>query len=176
MLASLVGISNLLSAVFTGGLLVVALVAARFTYVQLKTQARNAKLERVYALSDRSTDPAFTAALLDAQRLFSMGPDAGKQLWRAPDSPNLQSNVLAVLNFLEEMASEYRHDLLDQAVADRSVAALAAASWKEAKWFVLWIRDIADEPDGWAEIQALADERHNPTPKPLPRWKRSTDL
>lgn len=160
MLASLLSISTLLSAIFAGCLLIVAIVAAGFTYRQLQAQARNTKLERVYALSDRCSDPEFMALMASAQAFFSLGPTAGKKRWRAMANArdkHPRTNILAVLNFLEEIAGEYRDGLLDKTVADRNVALVAVEAWGQAKWFAVWIRKTTGQDEAWKQLQTLAD-------------------
>jgi len=177
MLASLVDISTLLVAIFTGGLLLAAVIAAAFTYVQLKSQARNAKLVRVFALSDRCADPTFMALMTRAQTMFSMfstDPAAGKKYWTdmKDDPGNFQSNILAVLNFLEEIAGEYRSGLLDRPAANGNVALVAVGAWTQAKGFALWRREESRQDEAWDELEALAREWGK---DPIPSWWRRPD-
>jgi hypothetical protein len=174
-LASLQGISSLLAAIFTGGLLLVAIVAAWYTRKQLRTQSANAKLARVYALSDRTSDTKFMAAMMTTVRLLNMDSAAGRARWDSRRFVNSRPDVLAVLNFFEEVAGEYCDGLLDESVADRNVAYLAVNLWTMAdRWFADLVRGTSRQDGSWDQLEKLSKKWDQA--KPIPRWKRASDL
>lgn len=114
------------------------------------------------------------AVLHSAQRFFSMESESGKRRWTEDDKDesNWQANILAVLNFLEEIAGEYRDGLLDRSVADRSVALIAVGAWKQAEWFALWVREMSSQDQAWGELQGLAQEWENRPAVRVTGWRR----
>ncbi|HWH10037.1 MAG TPA: hypothetical protein VG165_02840 [Solirubrobacteraceae bacterium] len=155
-LASLISVSALFQALFAGGLLVVACVAASYARAQLAEQRAIASRDRVYALVDRCSDLRFVRMMDNAIKFFALGAWDGKARWNDTKSLTLRLEVVTLLNFCEEVAGEYLDGLLDKSVADRNVAYIAVTVWRDSEWFVQWIRDTSGEQLAWKELENLA--------------------
>ena len=174
LLATALGDSSiLLQAIFTGGLLVTAVGAAWLTWVQLRStretnaEQRAAQLQsqerlRVYQLADRTTYLEFIQLMTSALELFRLG-DATWQSWwrdrpRDADRETVKQQAVTLLNFCEEIASEYLDELLDREIADKNVAYLAASVWSEAWEFVYFLRGVTHEDRAWERLEDFAGQ------------------
>jgi hypothetical protein len=168
--AALGDVGSLLTAIFTGGLVIVAIVAALFAWGQLQSSRqiaadeRAADLERekrgrVYALVDRTTHLDFVQLNAHAVALFQLDSDLRRTVWwEDPDRKAIRDSAITLLNFCEEIAGEYLDGLLDREVADSNVAYIAASVWLGARDFVTWFRNRTGEQLAWDRLREFAEQ------------------
>ncbi len=173
-------ISALLSTIFTGGLLLVAVVAAVVAWLTLRTGRRAAasqiaaqlegdRRRRVYALADRTTRLEFVVESTGALQLFGLDDAALETWWRdRPNDPKkelISQQAVVLLNFCEEIASEYLDDLLDKEIADKNIGYIAAQTWIAAEPFVRFLRRKSHEQRAWERLQIFATAWTPPEPE-----------
>jgi hypothetical protein len=155
---TLADVSQLMQAVFTAGLLLIAGVAAGVAWAQLKAGRQAEKLHRVYGLVDRTTHLEFVALTSDALAPFPFADnEAMKRWWHDPDNELARRSLVTLLNFFEEMAGEYLDGLLDLRIADRGIAYVAASVWQTVADFVAWFSDDTGETRAWDRLREFAE-------------------
>jgi hypothetical protein len=173
-------VSALLSTIFTGGLLLVAVVAAvvawltlrggrRDVATQIAAQLESDRRRRVYALADRTTQLEFVIESTGALQLFGLEDDTLATWWRdRPHDPQkelISQQAVVLLNFCEEIASEYLDDLLDKEIADKNIGYIAAQTWSAAQPFVEFLRRESREERAWERLQTFATAWTPPEPE-----------
>ncbi len=178
--AALGDVSQLFQAVFTAGLLLVAVAAVIVAGAQLGSGRKAvadqiaADLEsqrrvRVYRLADRTTRFEFVVLMSGALSLFRLDHSTWEKWWRDrplnPENEVVKQQAVVVLNFCEEIASEYLDGLLAKNVADKNVAYIATSIWRAAEPFVKFLRDETDEHRAWNRLEVFATEWRPPEPE-----------
>lgn len=174
---SLVGtvadVSQLLQAIFTGGLLIAALAAAAAAWAQLgrgqkavatqiAAQLDNDRRLRAHSFADRTTTVEFVALMSEALKLFRLDEDTWRKWWSDRDLKRenevLRQQAVVVLNFCEAIAGEYLDGLLDKKVADKDIAYVAKSIWLAAERFVKFYRCETNEQRAWDRLEAFAKQ------------------
>ncbi len=69
-----------------------------------------------------------------------------------PDGTLARLQILAFMNFFEEVSDQYLAGMLDEQAAERMLASSLETWWEHAQWFVVRVRDGGSEPFGrWEE-------------------------
>jgi hypothetical protein len=167
-------VSQLLQAIFTGGLLLIAVVAAGFAWAQLRAGRQTAleqlraaveheKRVRVYELVDRTTHLEFVALASDALAPFPFADvHAMEGWWRDPQQDNARRCLVTLLNFCEEIAGEYLDGILARSIADKNIAYVAASVWEIVAEFVDWFRKDSGDASAWEQLRGFADTWQRP--------------
>jgi hypothetical protein len=144
---------------------------------QLELQRQFERRRRVYEHLSRLFDREFLLMTAEAQNFFRAHPKDASS-WKAAwdkKTDKQQSMITAVLNFYEVVAIEYndpKDELLDKALADKTLTYLVGGVWLLAEPFVRWIREEYKNEGAYDEWERMYHARTRASeivpPKPDP--------
>jgi hypothetical protein len=127
---------------------------------QLELQRHVESRKRVYEHLSRLFDRDFLIMTAEAQNFFRTHPgDASswEDAW-GKKTDRQQAMITAVLNFYEIVAIEYndqKDELLDRALAKKTLPYLVGDVWLLAEPFVHWIREEVKDDGAYAEWELM---------------------
>jgi hypothetical protein len=126
----------------TLGLFLAAIGAGIIAIRQLDAQRVIAERRRVYDHLEAFYDVSFLAMASEAEQLFRIFRDHrsdGIAKWQEMSAWK-QARIQAVMNFYEEVASEYNADFLEKQAADLTLVYVAVTIYERAEVMIDWVR------------------------------------
>jgi hypothetical protein len=142
----------------TLGLLAAAVGAGIVALRQLRDQRVIAERRRVYDHLGAFSDVAFLEMSAEADQLFRTFREdtaKGKTAWEKMSASD-RARIQGVMNFYEEVASEYNADFLDKQAAELSLIYVAITIYEHAGPMIEWIRE--SDPAHLEEWKRLYDK------------------